>query len=141
MESLPISQPDVIIFEIPQDGDASGWSWTDWQVILILVNAVAGLITFEWAWYKTYRFRKPIAEVDDLLPAFRRNDAKYWHKWTHYPGAVTILWPRFWFGVIDVAILCFFMKLCLIGQPMAEPIGGCRRLLIRWLFKFFTFNF
>jgi hypothetical protein len=140
MESLPLSQPELILAETPED-TSGWWTWTSWQVILILVNALLGLITFEWAWYQTYRFRKPIAELENLLPAFRRNDAKFWHKLTFYPGALTLLWPRFWFGVVDVTILCFFMKIFLIGQPMAEPLTGCRRVLIRWIFKFFTFNF
>jgi len=36
------------------------WKWYSWQVILLELNAVIGLILFEWAWYKNRRWRKPI---------------------------------------------------------------------------------
>ena len=106
-----------------------------------MVNAVLGLISFEWAWYKLYRFRRPIPELESLMPAFRRNDVKYWRKWLYYPGAVTIMWPRFLFGVIDASILVLLVKIVLIGQPMREPIVGFRRSLVRYIFKFWTFLF
>ena len=54
---------------------AEPWTWSSWQVILLLLNASLGLILFEWAWYANRRFRKNIPELDALLPAFRRNDA------------------------------------------------------------------
>ena len=30
--------------------NGSNWSWTSWKVILLISNAVLGLIAFEWAW-------------------------------------------------------------------------------------------
>ena len=40
------------------------WEWiTIWKVLIIL-NAIFGLIIFEKAWYTTRRFRKPIQELD-----------------------------------------------------------------------------
>ena len=27
------------------------WKWYSWQVVLLILNAVLGLILFEWAWY------------------------------------------------------------------------------------------
>ena len=75
------------------------------------------------------------------MPAFRRTDAHRWSKWKFYPGAVTVLLPRFFFGVLSGALLCLFLFFALIGQPMDQPIGGCRRVIIRWAYKFFTFLF
>lgn len=125
------------------------WMWYSWQVILLELNALIGLILFEWAWYKNRRWRKPIKELDCLLPAFRRTDAERWHKWMLYPGAMTLLIPRFLWGVLVVLVLCVFVKIGLIGQPMDEPIRGCRSCFVRccyrvacFLFQFFSnFNF
>ena len=61
------------------------------------------------------RWRKPIMDLDILLPAFRRTDADKWHKWMLYPGAMTLLIPRFFLGVINVLILVIFVKISLIG--------------------------
>ena len=88
-------------------------------------------------------------ELDILLPAFRRTDCDKWHKWMLYPGAVTLLIPRFLFGVVTVLILVVFVKIALLCKPMNEPITGCRKCFIRWcyriscfLFQFFSnFNF
>ena len=52
-----------------------GWTWGSWQVILLILNAVLGIIIFEWCWSKTYRFRNPIKELDDMVPEWRRDDA------------------------------------------------------------------
>jgi len=118
---------------------AEPWTWSSWQVILLLLNASLGLILFEWAWYANRRFRKNIPELDALLPAFRRNDAPKWQKWRFYPGAMTIMIPRFLFGVcVTLFILLPIVKIALIGQPMHEPITGCRRVLIRWAYRITT---
>ena len=33
-------------------------------IIFMIINAVAGLICFEWAWYTTRRLRNPIYELN-----------------------------------------------------------------------------
>lgn len=137
MTSLPLPQPEMIT----ETEDNSGWTWSSWPVILLMINAVVGLISFEWGWYKLYRFRRPIPELEYLMPAFRRNDVQHWRKWMFYPGAVTIMWPRILFAVIDASIIVLMVKICLIGQPMKEPIVGCRKRLVRYIFKFWTFLF
>ena len=38
--------------------------WYSWQIILIALNAIVGLIVFEWAWFKNKRFRKPVHQLD-----------------------------------------------------------------------------
>ena len=64
-----------------------------------MINAILGFIALEWAWCKLLRFRKPILALENAMPAFRRHDAQKWRKWTFYPGALTLLLPRFFFGV------------------------------------------
>ena len=100
------------------DTTVEGWSWGSWQVILLLANAGLGLVAFEWAWYMMYRYRKPIPELEELMPAFRRDDSKRWAKWKFYPGAVTIMLPRLIFGIVLGLTLCIFLKIMLIGQPL-----------------------
>jgi len=72
--------------------------------ILILLNAIFGAILLEISWAKLSRFRNPNAELDEHFPAFRRTDALTWRKWKLYPGAVTIMIPRFIFFVFTMTI-------------------------------------
>lgn len=106
-----------------------------------MLNAILGLIIFEYCWYKMWRFRQPIKELEDLMPAYRRYDSNKWSKWKFYPGAVTCMLPRFIFGVSCFAFLCVFLFFALIGQSMDKPISGCRRLTIRGTYKFVCFMF
>ena len=127
------------LFEFNQHEDNRYWTWYSWQVILLLTNATLGLAMFEWAWWKNRRFRKPIAELELMVPAFRRNDAERWSKWKFYPGAVTMLLPRLISGVFFATMLCLFVSLALCCQPMNKPITGCSRAVIRWAYKFVSF--
>ena len=85
------------------------WEWTDWQVILLLVNAGLGLFLIEWAWHKMRFFRREITDLNSVMPSYRRKDAEKWSRWMFYPGAMTILLPRFFFavslGIILIIIL------------------------------------
>lgn len=113
-----------------------------WQVILLIANAVLGIIILEWAWQRNTRFRQPIEELDNLMPAFRRNDAKKWARWKFYPGAMTLMIPRFIGGVTLGIILCMIIQVLMVGQPIDEPISGYfKKTIIRIIFKFFTFWF
>ena len=41
--------------------------WYDyftWTSVLLVLNAICGLIMLEWAWHKTSRYRNPIAELN-----------------------------------------------------------------------------
>ena len=93
------------------------WHWYNWQVIMLITNAIVGIFIFEWAWYKNSRFLKPIDELEKLMPAFQRYDAKKWAKWKYYPGAMTLMIPRFLTGVLLGIVLCILMSIALIGQP------------------------
>ena len=86
-----------------------------WLAILLIINALAGLIAFEWGWRSTYRFRNPIKELDDQFPAYRRLDAFKWRKIDFYFGAMTIMIPRIIFIMLAVGILTLIIKIVLIG--------------------------
>ena len=90
------------------------WHWYSWQVILIILNALLGLAAIEWAFHKMRFFRKPIPELNELMPAYRRDDVEKWARWKFYPGALTILIPRFLFTICLGIILILLLKVMLI---------------------------
>ena len=67
-----------------------------------------------------------------------REDALRWNKLWFYPGAVTILIPRF----IGACTLCVFMisinSVLIAGAPHDKPFVGVRKTVMRWNYKFFT---
>ena len=47
----------------------------------LIINALLGVIMFEWAWAKTARARaipKQIPELDKVMSAFKRVDIERW---------------------------------------------------------------
>ena len=46
--------------------------------IALFLNALFGVLLFEWAWYKFDRMRDPDMDIHAAHPAFRRNDAPKW---------------------------------------------------------------
>ena len=88
-----------------------------WPLVLIVLNALFGVILFEWAWKKTANFRTPIKELDELLPAYRRVDAVKWRKIDFYFGAMTIMIPRIVILFVIIGTLTLIIKVVLIGQP------------------------
>ena len=107
--------------------------------ILLTVNALIGLALFEWAWAKSYRFRNPIKELDDMFPATKRIDATKWKKWYFYPGAVTLLLPRFVLGTLCFASMVMWINITMIGQERNAPIGEQRKRCLLFLYKFHTY--
>lgn len=99
--------------------------------IALLLNAVLGLIVFEWVWWKTRRFRSPIPELNELFPQFRRNDAPKWAKWKHYPGAVTLMLPRFFMAVIIGIVLVIGCRIIMIGHNAERPVNRCRSFFFK----------
>ena len=89
------------------------WLW----IILPVLNAIAGLIAFEWGWKRTWRYRHPIKELDEKFPAYRRTDAVKWVKGSFYFGAMTIMIPRILFIFLATLLLTIMVKVLLLGQP------------------------
>lgn len=117
--------------EFSTASDTPKYSFLDsWWFILLVVNALTGIVLLEMAWKNTERFRNPVKELDDLFPAFRRNDAKNWKKWMHYPGAMTIIVPRvivFIVGLLSTTIIIWCLMLC---SDHRKPKSCLRKYLI-----------
>ena len=109
-----------------------------WQVLLIL-NAIFGLLFFEWGWSKMYRFRFPNKDLNDITPAFRRSDAPKWQKWKFYPGAMTLLIPRFLIFIGAPIFIYFIVKLVLNGHKQGEPVSSFTAKLFAILAKMLGF--
>ena len=93
--------------------------FSTWQILLLL-NAICGLLFFEWGWSKMYRFRFPNKELNDITPAFRRDDAPKWQKWKFYPGAMTVLFPRLLMFIGAPVISYFPVKLGMMTHKQGE---------------------
>ena len=111
----------------------SSSSWTDyvsfWN-LAIFMNAICGLLILEISWYKFRRFRNPNKDLDAIYPAYRRDDAVKWQKWTLYPGAVTIMIPRIIFMLFTCVGLLFWLNILMLGQPKGVPLSGCRKICL-----------
>ena len=118
-----------------EEADSSGSSWTFWKVLLIL-NAIIGLMCFEYAWFKFRRFRNPNRDLDALYPAYARTDVQNWQKWRFYPGAIFLLVPRLLLAVIFCLNLFCWLKLFMIGHEEGTPLTGVRRWFVRVWFQF-----
>ena len=77
---------------------------------VLVLNALLGLILFEWSWANA----KPIREIDEKrdskYPAFRRYDALHWKKRNFYLGAVTLMPFRLISMIVYVMIVALFTK-------------------------------
>ena len=107
--------------------------------IIFVLNSLIGLTLFEWAWAKSYRVRNPIKELDDMFPAYKRLDATKWKKYYFYPGALTLLVPRFVLGTLCFASLVLWINITMIGQEKNAPIGRCRKRCLLFWYKYHTY--
>ena len=115
-----------------------GWL-SNWWFILLVLNAIIGLLLLDKAWKNTIRFRcPPSQELEDLFPAFRRKDALIWKKWKLYPGAMFLLVPRFILLILLFVIEVFFIKIFMIWHKDGEALSGCRKCLVNATLQFFT---
>jgi hypothetical protein len=107
-----------------------------WWGIVLIINAIVGLISFEWAWMRAYRFRNPNKMLDEVFFMFCRKDAQKWARWKFYPGALTLLIPRFIVGFTCLLVLIFTSFLLNFGYNSEVPIqNGCRKFLIKLSYR------
>ena len=102
-----------------------------WWFIVLIINAVIGLIILELTWCRVIKYRRSIKELDDLFPAFRRDDSHHWKKWLLYPGAMTVMIPRFILLLIFMFTAACIDKLLLICHDPTRPMSRFRKCLIR----------
>ena len=103
--------------------------------MMLLLNAGLGVLWLEWAWRRTRRYRKPIAELNAQFPELSRNDAPQWRKWKLYPGAMTFLIPRFLFIIGTLSLTALLVKVWMIGHKQGKPVHRLRRFLCRQTLK------
>ena len=115
--------------------------------ILAVANAVLGLSLFEYCYYNLRRIRDPSTDaLSSRYPSYRRTDVQDWARWKFWPGAMTIMFPRFFFMVIICSIHGVIINIFLIGHDCEKPQTGWRKTLVRFLYwldvnllLFFTF--
>ena len=122
-------------------------AWYDyftWTSVLLVLNAILGIMMLEWAWSKTSRYRNPIAELNAQFPELSRHDALNWRKWKLYPGAMTVLIPRLLAMLFIATIMVILVNLFLLGHKRKAAMGPIRTFLCRtsvkvcvWLIAFF----
>ena len=108
-------------------------------LILASINAVLGLILFEWAWYKTKRARNPIQELNAQFPELCRHDAPNWQKWKFYPGAVTVMIPRAIFICGSFLALAIIISLLMVCYERRRPLSNPRKIFVHRAFKAYAY--
>ena len=110
-----------------------GSFWPEFTTIrmFIALNAITGLISFELAWYKLRRFRKPIHELNAQFPELAKQEAVTWKKWKLYPGALTLFLPRLIVIAIGATLTGFLLNIWLLCHNRERPITGLRKLLCK----------
>jgi hypothetical protein len=100
--------------------------------IYLIVQAVIGVLAFEYAWYKTKRYREVNEDRDSQYQAFCRLDAKNWSRFKFYPGAVLMMPSRIVLLLIDGMILTFIVTILSFGHDFRKgPMkNGCRKYII-----------
>jgi hypothetical protein len=107
-------------------------------LISFAVQAIVGLVMFEWAWKRTERVRTVVEERDKLIPGFRRMDVHLWRKWQLYIGACLWLVPSFVMAVLHLAWAFIYTHLCFFGVSWDRPLTGIRRWVWMKLYNFTT---
>jgi len=106
----------------------------------ILMNALTGILLFEWAWSKTDRVRIVDEKRDNLFPAWRREDTPKWSRLRFYPGAVSILPLRFFCMILLAIILYLVTRLIFIGVDITKKVPDSRRRIQQAWYAFVAFS-
>ena len=83
--------------------------------MILILNAFLGFLAFEWAWYYSYVVRNHPKELHDIFPLYKRADALKWKKLQFYPGALTVMIPRFVVITASLCSLVFFINVTMFG--------------------------
>ena len=95
-----------------------------YYIIAIVLYALIGLASFEWAWAKTKALREAKEEIASQYLPYRRNDATHWRKWWFYPGALVMLPLRYFALIIEFLLFYLLLRLVTIGHDFSkdEPV-------------------
>lgn len=104
--------------------------WIGFCWFLQCLNSAAGLNMWFACWQQVERFREVNEERDSLFPAFRRQDARRWNKWSFFLGAITGLINYRAFIIFPTkVVLSWFSYLLNLGQDLEKPQKGWRKVL------------
>jgi hypothetical protein len=111
-----------------------------WLSILLLANALIGILLFERVWARTKRHRQRDEARDKHFPAWRRHDAPNWRKWHFYPMAVTFMPLRVLAFFSCLLIVVVLNKLIMLGVDVNKPLPKYRRYLTKLIVAFCSFG-
>lgn len=80
-------------------------SFYNFIVIYLIVQAILGILLFEWAYSKTDRHRTFNKERDEKFHSYRRLDAGKWGRFNMYPGAILVMPTRLLLCIITLSIM------------------------------------
>ena len=97
-------------------------------LIILAVNALFGLIIFEWAFSKTKRHRNVDEQRDSLFPAWRRLDVNSFKRWKMYPIALTFMPLKLVLVVVGTLLVYLWGQLVYCCRsPNKYRNGSCSR--------------
>ena len=79
-------------------------------IIALIVQAFFGFIAIEYAFSRLKRMRNVDESRDGQYPAYRRLDAKKWHRCKFYPGALFSMPFRLVFIIMQGIVLSLICK-------------------------------
>ena len=92
---------------------------------------------FEYAYFKTRRYRAVDEARDGAYPLCRRRDVPKWARWKFYPGAILFMPLRLLLTTAVCLSWATLVKLLCLGHNFDKgPITGCRKLLVKWVMRF-----
>lgn len=99
--------------------------------IILSVSVISGILSLEYAFFKTRRYRKLDEMRDGAWPLARRNDVHRWARWKFYPGAMILLPLRLTLLVSTLLIGAVLIPtLCMCHNFQKRPLTGCRKWAI-----------
>ena len=102
----------------------------------LTINAVLGLVIFEYAYWQSRRLRNVDEDRDSKFPAMRRTDVRKWRRWKFWPFAMTLLPLRIFGLIFFVFSIIMKSKLLTCGHDFnKEPLkAGFRKMLLyKWI--------
>ena len=58
-----------------------------------------------------------------------------WNRIAMYPGAMTVAIPRVIWGAMIILLISLVARLILLGADLNNPLTGCRRFCLTWMFR------
>jgi len=102
------------------------------------VQAIIGLLLFEYAWSVTKRQQKRNKEREAKFHSYVRLDAGKWSRWKLYPGALLLMPTRLLLVLVSMILLAIIasMLTCCRDFKKKGPIRqGCQKSCIQFFYR------